>query len=75
MDVPEGWEYEPADPSAGIWSHAWIHCDGEPAVERILDEELRENENVRFTIEPTCLTCGAKTTICEWHYMPDTLRA
>jgi hypothetical protein len=57
--LPEGWTYEPADPSVGIFGEAFYHedcdqpADGDAMQDWVASDELRI----------TCTGCGAVVTL------------
>jgi hypothetical protein len=72
--IPEGWIYEPGDPSVGIFGHTWIHdaclhdLTDESEVTEIEVSALREGDYIVVTVQLTCSDCGATTEVTEWEW-------
>jgi hypothetical protein len=61
---PEGWEFEPADPSVGLFRDRFIHEDCPKVVDRGTTHEtaataVEGNPYAEHTVTVTCHDCGA----------------
>lgn len=65
--IPDGWEWEPADPSVGIMGETWWHCgetdEGVEAVTTNYDYRgTGANRVIVCEFSVTCPRCGAVGT-------------
>lgn len=71
--VVEGWTYDPADPSVGLFNAFWTHdtCEDGEVADEVVDRTRKETGEVTLTVRLTCGQCQATTTVFDYDFDPE----